>query len=161
VNFPSIGGPNDTIELVVNRIIRAVAYVTVQNRYSSSNGSSEILLEQGMRIESKYPQLMYLTIIGESWFRGDFNISYRFINRPGPDGDKMDLLKPLSPPDKEKVDNKILLIIIIVSSVGGFFCLATIAILSCLYVKHRKQDRIQNLQQQATDTPGLSRSSSS
>ena len=95
-----------------------------------------------MRVESRYPQLMYLTILGESWFRGDFNISYRFINRPGPDGDKMDLLKPLPPPDKVKVDNKNLLIIIIASSVGGFLCLASLAVLSCLYIIRRKQDRI-------------------
>ena len=113
-----------------------------------------------MSVESKYPQLMYLTILGQSWFRGDFNISYRFINRPGPDGDKLDLLKPLPPPDKVRVDNKNILIIIIVSSVGGFFCLASTTILSCLYIKHRKQDRIQNLQP-ARDTPDLSRSSSS
>ena len=94
-----------------------------------------------MRVESKYPQLVYLTILGESWFRGDFNISYRFINRPGPDGDKMDLLKPLPPPDisfKGRVENKNLLIIIIVSSVGGFFCLASVVILSCIYTKRRK-----------------------
>ena len=90
-------------------------------------------------MEAKYPEQVYLTILGQSWFRGDFNISYRFVNRPGPDGDKMNQIKPLPPPDKGKVDQKNPLTIIIILACSISFILFIVAtVLSCLYLKRRK-----------------------
>jgi hypothetical protein len=47
IKFPPIGGPNDTIELVVNRLVRAIGYVTIHNTFSSLNETSEIVLTKG------------------------------------------------------------------------------------------------------------------
>ncbi len=83
--------------------------------------------------------MIYLTILGESWFRGDFNISYRYVNRPGPDGDKMNLLIPLQAPS-DNLDSKTSLIIIVVSSSVGGVCLFILA-LSCIgfYLRNKRK----------------------
>jgi hypothetical protein len=69
----------------------AKGFILINLEYSSLNASKEIEIEAGQTHVAIYPDIFYLTIFGElSWFRGDFNISYRYINMPGPDGNITD-----------------------------------------------------------------------
>ncbi len=88
----------------------------------------------GSRVLSTYPEQMYLTILGDSWFRGDFNISYRFINRAGPPG-----LPIINSKAQVSSNSTLIMIIIIVSSI---LVMMILTILLCVYLRHRKQEQI-------------------
>jgi hypothetical protein len=87
---------------------------------------------------ANYPDQMFITIFGDlSWFRGDFNISYRFINLPGPDGN-ISSTKVLPPPSKiEKSQTLTITLIIAISSVLIVLML-TIIVVTCIVMKKRK-----------------------
>ncbi len=71
----------------------------IENTYNSTNTSQEVSIVEGKKYVASYPDQMYLTIFGDlTWFRGDFNISYRFINLPGPDGGNISSTIILPPP---------------------------------------------------------------
>ena len=95
-----------------------------------------------------------------SWFRSDFNISYRYVNRPGPDGDKKQIVTifPPNPVDNQEVLSRTELIIVIVVSILGFLILACLLI-ACLY-NYSKRWRIGKIEVFPKNTTKLEESSS-
>lgn len=111
----------------------------IENTFNSTNTSQEIEILEGKKYIANYPDQIYLTILGDlTWFRGDFNISYRFINLPGPDGGNITSIKILPPPPTKVKSQTLTITLIIAISSVLIVLMLTIIVFTCIVMKKRK-----------------------
>ncbi|TNV79529.1 hypothetical protein FGO68_gene6588 [Halteria grandinella] len=156
IQFPSIGGPNDTLVINAHLLERVNASIALSQTYTSNGTNAsevkEFWLNETNQIEVKYPSQVFLTILGSSWFRGDFNISYRFVNNPGPDGSQTPVKESdSSSDDSSQVSSSTVLIIVILGSIIILILICSLIAVGCV-IRRRRQERIVNLSDNKTIT---------
>ncbi|CDW84738.1 UNKNOWN [Stylonychia lemnae] len=143
--MPPKAGPNDY--MIVNTTImqRAIAIGHIAQTYLEPQLNETVFINSTTSsIKIKYPFQMFMTVYGNSTFKGNFQFKYQFIDMPGPDGNTPQTNSRSSSTTDEFSLLSIILIAVFVP-VGVILITSVIGLLIYFHRKNTKLKRIKQL----------------
>lgn len=75
--LPDKGGPNDYIIINTTTLSRANGYISITKSYVEASDNQHVILNSTNKtVTVKYPYQAFVTVFGNSVFKGDFQFKY-------------------------------------------------------------------------------------